>query len=465
MDADAPMPPEELLVTRRSRRSTAGNRMEAAMAEMELDESMKDAEEDADYTNDKDEEDIFDADFESTDEEAQDEEVAGETAAQEEEKRARKATRTRLEKATDAAHARNKATFDPQAASTPPKPKRRVALGGAVNAATGETIFERDGGQRPTAHRQSMRKHTVLNTSLTETRLKRSEEKKASQTPKKVRADAPTISQAELIARALDAEEGNIVEHRDYLKLEEEKRRRARVVRPTVQGPLLRWLSRVEEVKVVVPPPPPPAYNYGYAGGSSGGFVFPTYQPGSAMGSNSHIPAPYASSSGTIPQTTYAGPSNITYRPNPGVPYIPYTPSMPPTRTEKVARNYVVHEETQSPETANAGRSASNRSLNTNVPISAWGATMAALFGSHVNWEDVKVYTGKGRPMSRPAQTCPLTGRPARYRDPRTGVPFADIGAYETLTRILNHEFVWSPEIGAYIRQEPPGVKPAAMEE
>jgi vacuolar protein sorting-associated protein 72 len=89
------------------------------------------------------------------------------------------ATRTRLEKATDAAHARNKASFNPQAAAAaPPKPRRRVALGGAVNAATGETIVGRD---RPTAHRQSMRKHTVLNTSLTETRLKRSEEKKVSQ--------------------------------------------------------------------------------------------------------------------------------------------------------------------------------------------------------------------------------------------------------------------------------------------
>lgn len=38
-----------------------------------------------------DEEDIFDADFESTDEEAQDNEAVGELAAQEEEKRARKA--------------------------------------------------------------------------------------------------------------------------------------------------------------------------------------------------------------------------------------------------------------------------------------------------------------------------------------------------------------------------------------
>ncbi|KAJ6494617.1 YL1 nuclear protein-domain-containing protein [Mycena vitilis] len=459
MDVDAPLPPEDLLATRRSRRSTAGNRMEAAMAEMELDETMKDGEEDADYTNDKDEEDIFDADFESTDEEAQDEEVAGEVAAQEEEKRARKATRTRLEKATGAAHARNKATFDPQGAqTTPPKTKRRVALGSAVNAATGEIIVERDGAQRPIAHRQSMRKHTVLNTSLTETRLKRSEEKKASQTPKKARAEVRTVSQAELIARALDAEEGNIVQHRDYLKLEEEKRRRARVVRPTVQGPLLRWLSRAEDVQVVVPPPP--TYNYGYAAGSGGGFVFPAYQLGSTSTSpnNNNLPAPQSNiSSRTTPQTAYH-PSNVpSYRPSPGVPYIPYTSPMPATRTEKVARNYIVHEEMQSHEVPSAGRSTSNRGL-LNTPKPAWGDTMAALFGSHVNWEDVKVYAGKGRPLSRPIQTCPLTGRAARYRDPRTGVPFADLSAYETLTRILNHEFVWSPEIGAYVRQEPPGV-------
>ncbi|KAJ7674158.1 YL1 nuclear protein-domain-containing protein [Mycena rosella] len=461
MDVD-----EGPLVTRRSRRSTAGNRMEAAMAEMELDESLKDAEDDEDYANGKDEEDIFDADFESTDEEAQDEEVAGEVAAQDEEKRARKATRSRLEKATDAAHARNKATFDPQAAATPrPKPKRRVALGGAVNAATGEAIAE-----RPTAHRQSMRKHTVLNTSLTETRLKRSEERKASQAPKKPRPEGRAVSQAELIARALDAEEGNIVEHRDYLKLEEEKRRRARVVRPAVQGPLLRWVSRVEEVKVVVPPPPPPVYGYGYpgyagyAGGSSGGYSFPAYQP--VMGATSHALPPNNLVNSTLSataSTTFPSISNSSYpsyRPT-GSPYVPYTPPAPVTRTEKVARNYVVHEETQGteipPSATPAARSSTNRSVSTPKPT--WSATMSALFGTHVNWEEVKVYAGKGRPMARPVQTCPLTGRAAPYRDPRTGVPFADVGAFETLTRLLNHEYVWAPEIGAYIRQEAPAHK------
>ena len=59
--------------------------------------------------------------------------------------------------------------------------------------------------------------------------------------------------------RALSMEEGNIEEHKNYLTLEEEKRRKARVVRTNVQGPLLRWVSKKEEEIVLVQPPPPPA--------------------------------------------------------------------------------------------------------------------------------------------------------------------------------------------------------------
>lgn len=60
---------------------------------------------------------------------------------------------------------------------------------------------------------------------------------------------APT--QDELIARALDMEEGNIVEHKNYLFVEEEKRKRAHAVRATISGPLLRSVSRHETVTVL----------------------------------------------------------------------------------------------------------------------------------------------------------------------------------------------------------------------
>jgi len=52
---------------------------------------------------------------------------------------------------------------------------------------------------------------------------------------------------------------------------------------------------------------------------------------------------------------------------------------------------------------------------------------------------------------------CPITGKWARYLDPRTGVPYADLHAYETLTQILRHEFVWNEGLGCYVGREGQG--------
>ena len=61
---------------------------------------------------------------------------------------------------------------------------------------------------------------------------------------------APT--QDELITRALDMEEGNIVEDKNYLSIEEEKRKRAHAVQATIFCPLLRRISRHETVQIPV---------------------------------------------------------------------------------------------------------------------------------------------------------------------------------------------------------------------
>lgn len=91
------------------------------------------------------------------------------------------AARSRVEKATEVAHARQKVTFNPDAADGPPKPKakpkRRVSLGLVVNAETGE-VLAGGGTEGLGGKRQSQRKHTVMNTSATVKRMKRSEEKK-----------------------------------------------------------------------------------------------------------------------------------------------------------------------------------------------------------------------------------------------------------------------------------------------
>lgn len=59
--------------------------------------------------------------------------------------------------------------------------------------------------------------------------------------------------------------------------------------------------------------------------------------------------------------------------------------------------------------------------------------------------------------IERPARprkplVCPITGLPARYKDPRTGVPYANKEAYQVIQRIARHEFVWSGVLGAYVQ-------------
>ncbi|PIL30774.1 transcription factor [Ganoderma sinense ZZ0214-1] len=123
--------------------------MEAALAEFKAEDIGMDVEEDADFSVAKEEEDIFESDFESTDEEGEQEDVdaAAEKLIRQEESRVRKTGRTQLERITALAHARQAATFNPTVvAPSPDKPKgekklkRRVSLGIVVNAETGEVL-------------------------------------------------------------------------------------------------------------------------------------------------------------------------------------------------------------------------------------------------------------------------------------------------------------------------------------
>ena len=322
--------------------------------------------------------------------------------------------RTRVEKATAAAHARQRVTFNPQAEVSSlkhnkeaQKLKRRVSLGVAVNVETGEVI---EGGTR---QRQSQRSHTIMNTSATVNRMKDAEEKRVSQyitawfnttlrfflqatLPKKAKIVTKAPTQDELIARALDTEEGNIIEHRDYLKLEEEKRARARVVRTAVEGPLLRWISRKEQVKVQVAPPVPSPVQYP----SQYGFVYNPNQGSSHSGTQpyhphfrAYVPAPPSTTHASeVPSTASQGlaaASSSTSSSEPSYYYYPVQPLPQPSpmqeRVDDVCKNYVVHELSQDQAAAKP----------------PWKDTMSAMFGDKVKWDEVRVFTGKQRPMSK----------------------------------------------------------------
>ncbi|KAJ3735290.1 YL1 nuclear protein-domain-containing protein [Lentinula guzmanii] len=590
---------EETLVSRRSKRSTAGNRMQAALAEIAVEESKEDAEEDKDFVVETYEEDAFESDFESTDEEAV--AAAEQEPVENEEKQARKDARSRLERAAAAAHARQKITFNPTATSegavpstpkTKSKRKPRVSLGFAINAETGEVIADNDEGKdghnseseaeegtvRTRTKRSSKRQTTIQNTTDTVKRYLKSEQQKALQPSRKRSGNNRRPTQSELLARALDTEEGNLVDHRDYLKNEEEKRQmRNKRDQVTVSGPLLRWVSRAEEFKVEVveekekegrPPSATPEYVYNpylYTLHSASAYTsqpswpassssvessststapkdwalrtpststtpistsapystpypYPTqYNPSSTLNSNPtlsvesntlqlHPTAGTAAPSSTsknppisllTPTSTATISQNLQY-PQYSIPYgyhIPSTPALIPTstsasnpgsgpvsssspttstsptpgsnqpqpknqnfRTEKVARSYLVHELSQDDE---------------DHPKPSWEETMEAMFGNHVKWGEIKVYSTKNRPLSRYIPTCPITGLPAKYLDPRTGVPFANVRAYKTLQRLRRelsarsetpgseddiaidkdegHVDVWDEDLGCYI--------------
>lgn len=99
---------------------------------------------------------------------------------------------------------------------------------------------------------------------------------------------------------------------------------------------------------------------------------------------------------------------------------------------------------------------------------------MEGMFGDHVKWEEIKVYSAKNRPTcelvpdslnctksvlihvisARPRERCPVTGLAANYLDPRTGVPYANLLAFQEISKILAHDYVWNEEFGCYVGQE-----------
>ena len=280
---------------------------------------------------------------------------------------------------------------------------------------------------------------------------------------KKPKAKRRAPTQEELLKRAQETEEKNVIEHRDYLKDEEEKRERARVVRPVIEGRLIRWVSKVEEEIVHLTPPASPT-------------PVPTI---------SHTPHRYTIGPGQpphwgpIPTTpgssfmgSYTGPSSY---PQPATSLYLYSPPQPHTpstsnatrpleplpavfqRKRKEAKNYVVLENAQTER----------------APRVTWKQTMEGMFGDHVRWEDVRVYSTKNRPMckflhnsvgsnwflfvwyqARPRERCPITGMAANYVDPRTGIPYANAFAFQEIGKILEHEYVWNEEFGCYVGQE-----------
>ena len=86
-------------------------------------------------------------------------------------------------------------------------------------------------------------------------------------------------------------------------------------------------------------------------------------------------------------------------------------------------------------------------SLHGLEPGATWVDEFRYLLGDHCAWDRLPFVPSRNRPYRPRQSTCVITGLPARYRDPRTGIPYATTEAYATIERVLRGEYVWTGSV------------------
>ncbi len=73
-----------------------------------------------------------------------------------------------------------------------------------------------------------------------------------------------------------------------------------------------------------------------------------------------------------------------------------------------------------------------------------WLDEFNALLGDHCTWDSYPFVPSRNRPLKPRQSICPITGLPAIYKDPRTGIPYANAQAFKIITKLLENKFVWT---------------------
>lgn len=82
--------------------------------------------------------------------------------------------------------------------------------------------------------------------------------------------------------------------------------------------------------------------------------------------------------------------------------------------------------------------------LDLDPNLSTWVDEYKAILGSHCQWDRYILVPARNRPLRPRQSTCVITGLPARYKDPVTGIPYASAKAYKILKEVVRGDFVWS---------------------
>lgn len=479
---DSP-PLSTMLVQERARRSNAGNRMQELLArgEFEADDMFLEAENDVEFEAREEEPDIVDSDFDgnSTEEES-DEDVEAEESIAREERRQRKAAKPVV---------RTLAQPKGPSAPAPARPRAPRTMPSVVP---------------PGGVRSSSRRSTVENKMATQTKLQEAEARRASVRARPAKR-VKHLTQDALIREALEMEEENTQSLLHYLEQEEERKARQRQAgKKHMSGPFVRWISvgldqnifnsiEVRDAKAKKEPPseerenafpkgteaqaaremperttPVPTEEAGPEHDS--GAAEPRSEtpnesreapneaaepPSEALGESREAPNEVAEPHSEAPiEATerhseapiesceaVQPPSLACSEPNESAqetlpplapsdaPMEPAASTDPdtPSSTEKTARTIL--------------------SLHGLEPGATWVDEFRYLLGDHCAWDRLPFVPSRNRPYRPRQSTCVITGLPARYRDPRTGIPYATTEAYATIERVLRGEYVWTGSV------------------
>ncbi|BEJ14984.1 hypothetical protein CspHIS471_0407510 [Cutaneotrichosporon sp. HIS471] len=442
---------EYMTVTQsRSRRSNAGNRMrelldKAKQEDQEKDELFAEEADDGEFQEPAPTRDVFLDEFADTDDEAEDEDEDDDARLRREERRANK----------------GKGVFNPFVKIRGPGPSGPQATAAElasldpsidVSKMAPSTLMLELRKQRREAkrlHRSDARRSNLRASTLrTEEEVIEREKaekialaaskkgRKAQHETGEVRGARP-MSQAELIAAALEEEERNKEALTQWLRREEERRELRRVGRKRVRGPRWTFVSRtvgklvevVEDTPGVTPgetpaetptetpapdetpgPSEPVEKDVSKEPGGDKMDVDVVDKPSEAASQSTSAPvAPPADGALSIPMasTSEAGPS------------VPVAATL---ETGPYERNYLILSQ---------------------VP-GGLPAELRLILGDHVDWSDVKVIPARNRPINRKPPTDPLTGLPARYRHPESMVPYASAESYQVHQALLENRYVWT---------------------
>ena len=472
-----------MLVQERARRSNAGNRMQELLArgEFEADDMFLEAENDVEFEAREEEPDIVDSDFDgnSTEEES-DEDVEAEESIAREEKRQRKAAKPVV---------RTLAQPKGPSAPAPARPRAPRTMPSVVP---------------PGGVRSSSRRSTVENKMATQTKLQEAEARRASVRARPAKR-VKHLTQDALIREALEMEEENTQSLLHYLEQEEERKARQRQAgKKHMSGPFVRWISvgldqnifnsiEVRDAKAKKEPPseerenalpqgteaqaareiperttPLPTEEAGPEP-DSGAAEPRTEAPNESREAPNEVAEPHSEAPNEAPEPHSETLSESRETPNEApephteAPIESCEAAQPPSLAcsepnesaqethPPLAPSHAPMEPAAStdPDTPSSTEKTARTilSLHGLEPGATWVDEFRYLLGDHCAWDRLPFVPSRNRPYRPRQSTCVITGLPARYRDPRTGIPYATTEAYATIERVLRGEYVWTGSV------------------